>query len=549
MMKLKRNLALVSVLPVLLTSCNQLGKVVAEGITETTNSLKGIACSVFYTSNLYPKSVKNSTVENMDKVWKEGANAITVTLAKKQGIGAYKLNGSVIVDNEPLPYIFGGAYSKVFEDNLTQKTIKLSTNSGDETSITINPPKPVNLVSVNGAKEEAEVDLNKDLYLEFDNFKNLDKNDRLKVSFLMDVLGIREFVDIGIFKPSKMLKIPAFAFKNLSVTASASGVAELKAGKNFIKVERYNIKKDRIAGLAASQAVSMSWATMPVNLVGNSMQNMGIEVKGETGTNQENFLKYSFNKPNAFYSKPFSKAKKFALYSLSVKGLLRDVQSFTSSSTAGGVTTTTTTTITRQFPQLPDLYWEQLIENSFKDITKILKDMNIDLIPVQRVTSSKEYGFLEEIDDVNTKYEIVKKYKNTKNLMPTSLFKIFETTSSTFASDRPESRLIDELGVDGLIGISIDLAVDRKSDLIKLVPRLTIRVMGGANGYSVGPVVYTNGYVTGAGTSFSESEFSNINALNRITRKDDMMKLLSKGLKDLIKKEKDMGYDAIWSLQ
>jgi hypothetical protein len=546
---LKKSFAFLTIIPVLLSSCSQLGKIVAEGITEPTNSLKGIACSAYYVNNLYSKNVNSSSIENLGKVWKEGDNALMLTLAKKHGVGLYKLNGDISVDNEPIPYIMAGSYVKTLApEDLKPKTITLKTKNGEEAYINIDAPKPFNLISVNGSKDEPEVDLNKDLYLEFDNFKNLDKNERLKVSFVMDVLGVREFVDIGIFKPTKMLKIPSFAFKNLSVTASASGVAELKPGKNFIKVERFNIKKDKIDGFAASQAVSMSWSTMPVELIGNSLQNQGLTVKGETGNN-ETYLGYNINKPNAFYGKPISKIKKLALYSLSVRGLLRDVQSFTSTSTSGNVTTTTTTKIIRQFPKLPDSYWEQLMENSYKDISKTLKDLNIELIPVQKVTSSKEYGFLEEINDVNNEREIVKKYKNTKTLMATSLAKIIENTSSTFANDRPEVRLIDELGVDGLIGVAVDLAVDRKSDLIKLIPRLSIKLIGGANGYTVGPVTYATGYVSGSGTSFSESEFSNINALNRITRKDDMIKLLSKGLKEMIKKEKEAGYDSIWSLQ
>lgn len=552
MSKIKTTLAVLTVIPVLLTaSCSQLGKMVAEGITETTSSLKGVACTTYYVNNLYSKKVNSTSAEIMGEKWIEGNNSLTVTFAKKQGVGSYKLDGQILADDEPLPYILGGAYAKIFDSqDLKPRKINIKTKSGDEAFISVDSPKPFTLISVNGEKDNAEVDLNSDLSLEFENFKNLDKNERLKVSFVMDVLGVREFVDIGVFKPTKFIRIPAAAFKNLSVAASTSGVAELKPGKNYIRVERYNLKKDRIPGFAASQVVSMAWQTMPVTLTGNSLQNRGIESKGDIGKNDtDNYMNYVFNVPNAFYTKPFSKAKKFALYSLSVRGLLKDVQTNTSVNEVNNIRTTNTTTITRQFPQLPDAYWEQLMNNSYNDITKLLKGLNIDLIPVQRVTSAKEYNFIEEINEVNTEREIVKKYKNTKTIMPVSFLKMVSSISSTFANDRPEIRLIDELGVDGLIGVAIDLVIDKKSDLIRLVPRMSIRMVGGANGYSVGPLTYANGFITGAGASFSESEFNNINALNRITRKDDMMKLLNKGIRDLIQKEKENGYEAIWALQ
>lgn len=552
MKKLKTalSLSIISSLSIL-SSCQMLGKIVAEGMTDTTNSLKGIACTFSYVNNLYPKQTKTTSIDYFGNQWLEGDNAVIVSMLKKQGIGLYKINGKVTIDDEDIPYLANGSYVGFYEpSDLKAKKIILKTSTGEEASVTIDAPKPFNLLTVNGKKDDAEADLNSDLTLEFDDFKNLEKDEKIKVSFLMDVLGVREFIDIGIFKPAKKIKIPAAAFKNLSVVASASGVAELKAGSNYIKVERFKVKKERIAGLAASQAISMSWSTKPVELKGSSTQNINIEVKGNIGDkSKEDYMTYSFNKPNAFYGKPFSKAKKLAIYSLSVRGLLKNVQTNTSTSTVGNIQTTTTTTTTRQFPKLPDAYWDQLLNNSYKDLEKVLKEMNIELVSVDKVLKAKEYSFIEEIEEENSEQNIVKKYKNTKALMPTSITGLLGNISSTFANDRPEVRLMDELGVDGLVGLSIDLFIDKNSEFIKLIPTMSIRVIGGSNGYAVGPVTYTNGHISGAGVPFSQKEFSDINALNRITRKDDMMKLLSKGIKELAKKEKEMGYEAIWSLQ
>jgi hypothetical protein len=171
---------------------------------------------------------------------------------------------------------------------------------------------------------------------------------------------------------------------------------------------------------------------------------------------------YNFHKPNAFYGPPFSSVKKFALTSLSVRGTLRKQIVNKSSSTIGNTTTTTTTTKTWQFPQLSNAFWDQLLENIHSDITSLLKDRyGIGLIPVELVVRAPTYAELQPISDENTTVEIERTYKGTKSLIPTSFSALVGAISSTFASDRPDSRLMNELEVDGLISITLDLDLCR----------------------------------------------------------------------------------------
>lgn len=535
-----------------LSSCLQIGKMAASLMTEKTTSIKNAVLTLVYTNNLYTPATKTTSLDYVGDKWQEGKSALTLVLQKKKGVGLYEVLGDVSVNNTPLPYIGIGSYTK-FMDELENKTqtVNIKTKTGEETSISVEPPKPVKIVAINGNKENPEIDLSSDIELEMEDFKELDKEERLKASLIMDVLGVREFVDMGIFKPAKKIKIPNAALKNLSVSASASGVAELKAGKNYFRIERYKLKKERIPTVAASQVISASWSTMPVTLKGNSIQNMGCKIEGMTKDKEgKDDFRYNFYKPNAFAGKPLIKAKKFALIALSVRGGLYHSETNTSQSTAGGITTTTTTTTTRQFPQLPDIFWEQLLNNTYKDIVKMLKELNIELIPVEKTLQAKEYSNIsDEVYEKNDYREIVKTYKGTRNLMPSSFIKMVGDISSTIASDRPDVRLQNELGVDGLIGVSIDLLIDRKSEQIKLIPNLSVKMVGGTNGYSVGPVIYTTGHISGKGLPFSQSEFSNVNALNRITRKDEMMVLLKKSIKDLENQAKEKGYNDIWNLQ
>ncbi|MEK7433867.1 MAG: hypothetical protein AABZ74_12090 [Cyanobacteriota bacterium] len=528
--------------------CAAIGKMVADSLTENTNSIKNLALKAYYVNNLYPTETNTTSLDYSGSNWKEGKSAVTISLLKKTGLGLYKLNGEILVNGDPVKYIGAGSYTKYLDEFENKpQIVTIKSKSGEESSITIDPPKSVKLLSINGEKENPEIDLSSDLELEFDNFNNLEKDEKIKVSLLMDVLGVREFVDIGIFKPVKKLKIPNAALKNLSVTASASGVAEINSGKNFLRVERYKVKKEKPLIIPVSQSVSMSWSTMPVILKGKTIQNRGIKIEGFSKNTQDG-LRYNFFKPNAFYGKPFSKAKKLALTSLSVRGSLRHVESFSNDKTVGGITTTTTTKIVRQFPNLPNAFWDQLLNNVYKDLIKVLKENNIELIPVEKTLQAKEYKFLSTIDEENNIYKISKTYKGLKSLMPT-FDTIIKQLSATIPTDRAEIKLLNELNVDGLIGLSFDVNIDPKSEKIILNPILSVKITGGANGYTVGPVEYMSGSIIGNGSPFSEKELSNINALNKIIKKDQIMSLFKNSIKEMKKQEKEFGYDAIWDLQ
>jgi hypothetical protein len=92
--------------------------------------------------------------------------------------------------------------------------------------------------------------------------------------------------------------------------------------------------------------------------------------------------------------------------------------------------------------------------------------------------------------------------------------------------------------------------VPTDTDKITLRPIMSVRITGPPNGYTVGPTVYAEGMIsTDKGVASSETEFNDINAFNRIVRKDELMAVLTKALNKLEAKEKAEGYDLIWALK
>lgn len=547
-----KSLFVISVLifPVIfLNGCAALGKLAAGMMTATTSDLSVCAVQGMYITNLYPRETKTIEMDYVSEDWKPGRAGVAVSFFKRDGIGFYKVDGAVTMDGDTLPYLANGVYSIYFDkSDGKSKKIKITTSTGQKAEFTIQPPKPVKLLSVNGASTNATVNVTKDMTLEFENVSG--ENAYIRVAMIINSIGIRSFSDIGIFKLSKKITIPAAAFKNTLVAASAGGVVSIAQGSNYVLVERFDVASNRIPGVGASQNVSMGWSWMPVTVSGDVSTIPGFSVEGKV-TSANGTMNYTANKPNAFTGKPLSEGKKFAISSLSIRGTLYQSQTSTSSSTTGNVTTTTTTTRTWQFPKVPVEYWDKVLDNLYKDIVEVFKEeYGISVIPIDRVVNAPQYKELEEIKDEYSKVEISRSYKGTKNLLPTRLDNILKSISTTFASDRPDARLMHELGVDGLVAVTVDLALPTNRNEVTLAPFMSFRIVGQPNGYIAGPTIYAQGIISDeTGVPFADSEFKDINALNKIIRKDDLIAALRQALKDQETKEKELGYNSIWKLQ
>ncbi|MCF7805550.1 MAG: hypothetical protein K9N46_14050 [Candidatus Marinimicrobia bacterium] len=520
---------------------------VSKMITQSTADLSNVSLQVRFIRNLYPPETGTTESGFLEGEWREGRNIIGVNVFKRSGIGMYKLDATMTANGDTLPYYSGGANGRFLDkDEVVPQHLVIETTSGQRAEFDVEPIEEVNIKSVNGGS--GVVDLGDDLVLEFDVPAGVE-NRNMQVSLLMDVMGVRDWVDIVQFREKERVVIPASAFRHLPGLSPISG-------ESYLRVERYKVSPAiHNAGVGAAQVLSLSWDAVPVEVAGKRDAVYGISVSDEM-TSEKGTMEFDITKPNAFLGKPLSSGKKFALTSLSVRATkLKQSRTKTSSSSSyyGSykVTTTTTTTKTRKFPTLPDEFWEGLVDDMYDDVVQTFQDnYNIELIPVEQVTATPSYQELETIDDGVTEVEVSKSYKNTKNLIPTTLGAIIGSVSSTFASDRVDARLIEELDVDGLIAVTLDLEMPWES--FSLSPRLSFRVSGPPNGYKLGPTIYAQGVVWGNGVELDSAKAEATDPtdiLNRVVRKDEIIRALDAGLKELEAKEQEFGYDKIWALQ
>ncbi len=543
---MKKNLLLVAPATIMLCGCAAAGKLAANLMTQSTSDLSNSAIVAYYTTNLYPATTKTYEATYDAKLWTEGGNQVSFNVLKRSGVGMYKIDGTVKVNDAVVPNAMAGNYTKLLAagDREPQR-VAIQTSTGKTAAFTMAPTFPVTIKSINGKADGAAVNLNEDMVIELDNPRG-SENTMLSVKLIMDVLGVRAFVETIVAKSANRIVVPKEAFSNALVTASAGGFVSFNKGPNTVLVERFAKNLDQIEGVGAIEKISRAWASKPVTVSGDAGNKTGIKVEGTYGEGADKFT-YTASKPAAFTGIPFSKGKNFGLASFSIRGTI--FSSTTKVSETASTITTTTTTLA--FPQLPDSYWNNLLETMYADFMKTLKsEYKIEMVPFERVTQAKAYAGLEVPSETNTSVKIAKSYKGTKNLIPTTASGILGSVSSTFAHDRPIDRLLREAGVDGLISVTIDFQISTDANgKVVLNPVMSYRFDGPVNGYFTS-TVYGYGSIQGQGAPFNKDAVEkDPNSLTRVLKKDMLMGAFKKMLHDLQAVEDREGYTRIWAVQ
>jgi hypothetical protein len=534
----------------MLCSCAAAGKLAANMLTQSTSDLDNSAIVAYYTTNLYPATTRTYEALYDPKLWGEGSNQVMFNVLKRSGVGMYKIDGTVKMNDVGMPNVMAGNYGLLLPPaDKELKRVAIQTSTGKTASFTIAPTLPVTIRTINGKADGATVNLNEDMTIELDNPRG-SENTMVAVKLIMDVLGVRSFVECLVARSANRIVVPKEAFANALVSASAGGFVSYTKGPNAVLVERFATNLDPVEGVGSIQRVSRAWSSKAVTVSGDAGNKTGLKVEGTYGDGADRFT-YVASKPAAFTGIPFAKGKTWGLASFSIRGTIFSQSSKSASSTSGNVTSTTTTTTTLAFPQLPDSYWNNLLETMYGDFMKTLRsEYNIQMVPFERVTGARAYAGLETPSETNTSVKIAKSYKGTRNLIPTSASGILGSISSTFAHDRPIDRLLREAGVDGLISVTIDFQISTDAaGKIVLNPVMSYRFDGPVNGYFAS-TVYGYGSIQGQGAPFNKDAVEkDPTSLTRVLKKDMLMGAFKKMLHDMQAAEDREGYTRIWALQ
>ncbi len=508
-------------------------KLVGTASDQTTTTLNDITPIGGIGSNLNPPEVATFE-QSFFKGWKAGGDLVAFTFSKKGSAGYYKIDGTVTSNGVPLDYLTSGTYSLITEASSAPRKIELSASSGQKASFTIAPStKKVKLVSVNGQTDKISIDPTKDVVLEL--ATDVPANTLLKISIAITQVGIKSFVDVCFVKSGPKITIPAAAFRNINLTPGGKALYNYKNCFLQIGFESVENATDVSGSFQKVEYRNVYYDGKFVDITTEPVLNPGLTM---TGTAAQ--MDYTSFKPNAFLSRPIGQVKKIGVKSFAIRGTTykQTVE------VTNGYNTQTTTTTTLQFPKQPNEVWDALMEKLYPELAAIIQEEIAPVLPLETVTNAPSYSTIESFskDDVNTKVEFERAYKNTK------VVSAFLPISEGFGNSGVNERLMNETGADALATITLDLEISEGGGLVLMSPKLALEISGKSNGYVYNTKYCTVNIKSSKGTGFT----NNITPaqLEAIVRKSDLMIVFRKALKEMKEKEKtNQDYEIVWNMQ
>ncbi|MEQ8241249.1 MAG: hypothetical protein RIA69_18690 [Cyclobacteriaceae bacterium] len=544
----------------------KISKLAGSLMTGKTSDLSAVSVKSSYVCGMYSPSIETSEVKFFKGKLREGDYLLTVTFMKQDGVGLLEILGTVKANGEPMEYVGLGSYGRIFEIPPTEPVkIEIETETGDKASFLYEPIEEIEFVSVKGEAALPVLDLEEDFELVFYNPPGTEGTD-VRVSLITDVMGTRalnHFAEFKVKTAGEMkVTIPKEALANPEI-AGQLNMGNFNKGENHLIIEREVILPKNQFGanqnpnkIPTAEIKRSSYATMPVILKGKQDGGLVVALK-VAGQSPDKTIGFDFTKPNANSGIPLSKASKFGLVSFTMDAVTykRETEESSSSYVIGDTkyTTTTTTTTTYQFPQLPDAYWDGVMDAVYKEVVAFLNsEYSISFVPVEDVISTPEYSALFKTNEVNTEKKVQRSYKNTFRSSPKSIIEIFGSLSSNMTEDNPTVLMMKNAGdLDGLVSMSLTLVIgESKTGSIVLFPTLNISAYGRDEENDNKQGTYFNGRVVRTvGESFNEDKVkTNPNELLRVVSYPEIMNALEVGIKTIRLKEIEMGFDRIWSI-
>lgn len=515
----------------------KVAKVGSPMLTTSTADLNAVTPVVFNMTNLYPDNV-GVIDQSFYNGWQGGGNMVGVMFTQKESSGFAKIEGDVTIDGKPAEYASVGLYVAFSSDNSKPKTVSVTSKNGQTASFTLNPPKQsVNLVSVNGQKDNVSVDLTKEVVLELDNLSG-DMTTPILVSIAANTLGLKGFYPVGYFKPaSKIVIDPAF-FRNTNVPPGNTKMMFNYKGC-FLKVERGTIDQaTNVSGVfPAVEYGNVYYDGKFINVTGEPEINPGLTSKG-TEKFPNGTVDYNFYKPNAHNSRPMSEAKTVGVTAFALRGTTYYYEQ-TENRFQG-----TETTKSAQFPQFPDEVWDNILNKLYDEFIPIIEsELGVSVLPIEKVTSAEVYKGMEPFskDEANNTAEFARTYKDTK------MISVFIPITDAYGINNADYRLMKEIGANALLKLTLDVRLTYEGSKVSMVPVLGVELNGEQNGPTMSTKYFTAN-ITGQGVPLKSKSTITADMLEEtIIRKSDLLAAFRKGLREIKQHEAANGdYDIVW---
>ena len=520
----------------------------AGGLMLKTDDLNAVVPMAGTSSNLVPAALGTADMSFMNG-WLSGGAYYTIFFSQKDKVGWAKVNGDITINGKPADFVSTGLYVAFEKDKAKPARVEIVTTSGQKSSFTMNTSKyPVKILSINGQTgDNIALDLTKDVVVELEHTPGAE-NIQLNPKIAITIFGFKNLIDLGYFKGTDKLVIPAAAFRNVNIGPGSTPLMTYKS--SFLSVTRMESKTtEQVSGVYPPFTYyTTTQDGRYINVTTEPVLNRGITVKG-TEKLPNGAVDYNFFKAHAFASRPFEQIKTLGVASFSIRGTTyKDGKtSKTESSYTVGNTKYTTTTTTHTWAQFPDVsksVWAEALASLYADFTTAAqKELNATLLPIERITETAAYQHISEYskDDETTDVSFSHSYKNGK------LISAMIPLSEGYGENSAETKIMKESGANALMKFTFDLQIAIEGGRQVMVPKLGFQIGGENNGLYY-PTKYCSATISGKGIGFPKQ----ITAIDiaRIVRQSDLLQVFVKGLRELKKAEMANGdYKLLWDLQ
>lgn len=529
-------------------------------LTTKESDFTKMSVAVISVSNTEPIDKIVTSREQM-RLWQTGANAVGVITSNPSGIGIVSFDGTITIDGDETIKMAAQNFSFFPTDDNGTKTVIFSNAQGQNHTTTIRIPASIHITGINGAAADAAVlDLTRPVTLQLRYDPELEG--KIATVALVTNTGVgptKLYNTVASFPVAPEVTIPAGAFRNphtaggISFTGAASVKYE-EDGYLRIKVS-VNDYPANSGGFANYRHQRDSYATVPVRVSEqptSTHASASINEKVELETNR--IYRYFGSVYNGFQSLPLrGEGFRLGIASLSVSANLfkQNTTETTTENTSAGTVTFTRTITTFAFPQLDDQYWVQFLSNVHEDLTRTFRSMGYEMVDTDIITAHPAYREFYDVAETNTELLLRKTYRDTKRLVPTGFAESLASVNNAafFPENALQYRLLKGTQMDAYLNVDINFQVGGgPNNTVVLQPSVNWSLTGFTLMQDGATVELARGIVTGPGVPFSESDFADVNGLDRATQRVRMMELMQRTVRELADKQQAMGATEAWQI-
>ncbi len=526
----------------LLSGCASMSKMMMDMMIGKTDDLSTTNIEVKYYTNIYPKgteSVTSSVMGTEEEPWEAGRDFVFTAFLEKGSTSAVsftQLEGEVKYNNTPAPYLGAGHFGKSYAGGAPDKiNVDITSKKGQKLNFNVGAAPHIKIISINGQKNGAfKLDPNKGLKLKLQVPKNL-KGKYMTAWLTFDAFAAKAFLPLAIFKAKDTVYLSPQMLRHGQTANNASTNFD---SDNYLLIKLATEKQIQ----HAEHDIKVIYEAMdgkPMEIT----QDIDLVATTEATVELDGGFKASVSTHGAMYSKPLKSARKLALVNLTINGSL--VSTETSKSTTGDREVTTTKTW--QFPDKPLKDWDTYLGQVYKDVRDVFaSEYRVKFIPRSRVTAAKAYkAMVTDFEEQYTSSVINHSYQGiTPTKVPTTDANPVNLNHPLQKTESPYKALMKELGVDGLVFVTISSNVPKTEDMvITLSSQMNIQVIGYGVTKEASHLSYLKANFeigAGRGTNYS---------LYKIMRQDHVRQTLKDGVQKLDKMNKENGFFDVWALR